>query len=78
MVTYTAEQAADALNCDIHKITMLRKSGLLHGIRMGKRGWIFSEENLKEFWKEYIDEDLSNPEQIRIVSAIHNAHKKSD
>ena len=78
MVTYTAEQAAVALSCDIHKITMLRECGLLHGIRMGKRGWIFSEENLKEFWEEYIDEDLSNPEQIRIVSAIHNAHKKSD
>lgn len=76
MITYTAEEAANALHCDIHKITMLRKNGLLHGIRIGKSGWIFSEKNLNDFWEEYIDEDLSNPEQIRIVSSIHRVQKK--
>lgn len=77
MVTYTSEQAAKALNCDIHKIAMLRENGLLHGIRIGKKGWIYSEENLQEFWQEYIDEDLSNPDQIRMVSEIHKVQKKS-
>lgn len=76
MTTYTAEQAADALHCDIHKISMLRENGLLHGIRMGKKGWIYSEENLQEFWREYIDEDLSNPDSIRLVAAIHRGQKK--
>ena len=76
MTTYTAEQAAGALNCDIHKINLLREHGLLHGIRMGKRGWIYSEEDLQAFWKEYLDEDLSNPDSIRTVAAIHRAQKK--
>lgn len=78
MVTYTANQAASALNCDVHKIELLRKNKLLHGIRMGKRGWIYSEENLKEFWDEYIDEDLSSPESIKTVASLHRANKKSD
>ena len=76
MITYTAEQAAGALNCDIHKIALLRKEGLLHGIRMGKVGWIFSEQNLNDFWNEFIDEDLSNPDAIKLVAAIHRTQKK--
>lgn len=76
MITYTAEQAAKALNCDVHKIGLLREHGLLHGIRMGKRGWIFSEQNLNDFWNEYTDEDLSNPDTIRIVAALHRVQKK--
>ena len=75
MTTYTAEQAANQLNCDVHKVGLLRECGLLHGIRMGKKGWIFSEENLKAFWDEYIDEDLSNAESIRLVAAIHRTKK---
>ena len=76
MITYTAEQAAKVMNCDIHKVSALREHGLLHGIRLGKKGWIYSEQNLQDFWKEFIDEDLSNSEQIRMVSAVHRVQKK--
>ena len=77
MITYTTEQAANALNCDVHKIALLRKCGLIRGIKMGKRGWIFSEEDLKRFWSEYLGEDLSNPENIRVVADLHRAQKKA-
>jgi len=76
MITYTAEQAAKVMNCDIHKITALRKHGLLHGIKLGKRGWIYSEQDLQNFWNEYRDEDLSNSERIKVISEIHSPQKK--
>ena len=48
---------------------VLFETGLLLGIKTG-RGRRYSEKELEEFWEEYKGEDLSNAEQIRLVSTF--------
>lgn len=68
--TVTAQEAAKALGIDRHLMPVLFETGLLLGIKTG-RGRRYSEKELEEFWEEYKGEDLSNAEQIRLVSVLH-------
>ena len=57
-----------------HLISALKNEGLLKGIQIGKN-WIFREEDIHEFWNEYLQEELPNPEAIRTVKALHRTKK---
>ena len=68
--TVTAQEAAKALGIDRHLMPILFECGMLLGIKTG-RGRRYSEKELEEFWEEFKGEDLSNAEQIRLVSVLH-------
>ncbi len=69
-VTLTTQEASKALGIDRHLMPILRKKGMLLGIKTGK-GWRYSEKELEEFWEEYKGEDISNVEQIELTSTLH-------
>lgn len=70
MITYSTQEAAQALGIDRHLMPILFECGMLLGIKTG-RGRRYSEKELEEFWEEFKGEDLSNAEQIRLTAVLH-------
>ena len=69
-VTLTTQEASKALGIDRHLMPILRKEGMLLGIKTGRERR-YSVKELEEFWEEYKGEDISNAEQIRLTAALH-------
>ena len=69
-ITYSAQEAAEKIGIDRHLLPMMHELGMLLGIKTG-RGRRYSETELEEFWQEYIGEDISSAEKIRIVATLH-------
>lgn len=69
-ITYSAQEAAEKIGVDRHLLPMMHDAGMLLGIKTG-RGRRYSETELEEFWQEYIGEDISSAEKIRIVATLH-------
>lgn len=68
--TYSAQEAAEQIGIDRHLLPTMHETGMLLGIKTG-RGRRYSEKELEEFWQEYIGEDISSADKIRIVAALH-------
>ena len=75
--TYSAQEAANKLGFDRHRMKTLRDEGLLLGIKTGE-SWRYSEKELQEFWEKYKGSDMSNDEQIRITAALSQINTKGD
>ena len=59
MLTYTTKQLAKELNVSRNKIDMLRKIGVLTGMKNGK-GYIYPSDEIDSFLKNYKGADISN------------------
>lgn len=46
-ITLTTEQVAENLHCSVKTIRVMRKSGLLSGIKLG-RGYLYSRSEIDE------------------------------
>ena len=57
--TYTTAEVATRLHTHRNMIDRLRRNGLLSGIKLGK-GFIYSEEEVQRFLRNYAGLDLSN------------------
>lgn len=57
--TYTTAEVATRLHTHRNMIDRLRRNGLLNGIKLGK-GFIYSEEEVQRFLRNYAGLDLSN------------------
>lgn len=57
--TYTTAEVATMLHTHRNMIDRLRRNGLLSGIKLGK-GFIYSEEEVQRFLRNYAGLDLSN------------------
>ena len=57
--TYTTAEVANRLHTHRNMIDRLRRNGLLNGIKLGK-GFIYSEEEVQRFLRNYAGLDLSN------------------
>lgn len=57
--TYTTAEVATRLHTHRNMIDRLRRNGLLNGIKLGK-GFIYSEEEVQRFLRNYVGLDLSN------------------
>lgn len=73
MMVYTTSEVSKKLKMDPHKIGWLRKYGILPSIKAGK-GYIFTEEAIDTFLREYQGADLGS-ENACIIAATR--HKKS-
>lgn len=78
MLSYSTTDLARELHTDRNKIDLLRNSGLIHGIKIG-RGYIFPKQEVDRFLHDLLDQDLSNPESIEEVKgkmegALHDSH----
>ena len=62
-LVFTTEEVADLLKVNRKLIDSLRKTGILHGIKLGK-SFIFSANEIDRFLKEYEGADLSNEFQM--------------
>lgn len=68
MLTYTTKQLAHELNVSRNKIDMLRKLGILTGMKNGK-GYIYTHDEVQTFLHDYNGADISNEQTI-------NAYRK--
>ena len=62
-LVFTTEEVADLLKVNRKIIDSLRKTGILHGIKLGK-GFIFSANEINRFLEDYEGADLSNEFQM--------------
>lgn len=54
---YSTKEVADILHISTHRVTHLRKAGLLKGTRYGKC-WVYMHEELLRFIKESEGKDI--------------------
>lgn len=73
--TYTAQETARLIGIDRHLLPILHETQMLQGIKTG-RARRYSKEEIEQFWKEYLGEDISNEEKIRTVALLHRTTKK--
>lgn len=66
MKFFTTADLAAALHCNVRQIGKLRRNGLLQGIRAG-HGFVFSEDEITEFYRTYAGCDLSTEEKMRFA-----------
>lgn len=71
---YKTAELSNVLGIDRHLIGKLRKYGILQGVKIGK-SYIYSEDEIKEFLKEYRGGDLSNDIQMQIEIAKHKKRR---
>lgn len=72
--TFTAQQTAKLIGIDRHLLPVLQEVGILQGIKTGRERR-YREKDIEEFWDEYIGEDISNEQKIRVVALIHRTKK---
>lgn len=56
---YTREEVAELFHVHVNTVTMLKDSGVLHAIKIGK-GYMFTKKSILDFETNYIDLDVSN------------------
>ena len=49
MKTYTPEHIADMLHVDTETVRRWARAGRLSGVRLGRAGWRFTEDDLQSF-----------------------------
>lgn len=72
--TFTAQQTAKLIGIDRHLLPVLQEVGILQGIKTGRERR-YREKDIEDFWDEYIGEDISNEQKIRVVALIHRTKK---
>lgn len=72
--TYSTVEAAKLIGIDRHLMPVLAECKILQGIKTG-RGRRYSEEEIRTFWSDYLGEDLSNAENIRMTAAMRRIKK---
>ena len=55
----TQQEVAAILHCEAHKVTALRRTGLLKGAKFGKR-WVYREKDVMDFVEKSIGIDYSD------------------
>lgn len=75
MKIYTTEELAQKLGRGKAFVSKLFKYGLLHGMKMGP-AHLFSDEDLREFWMDYRDFDLSTDQHMKLAKQLVDKRKK--
>lgn len=73
--TYSLAETAEMTGIDRHKFPLLQQEGMLIGIKVGKKGWRFSEKDIEAFWERFRGADLSTDENIRTAAALERIKK---
>ncbi|MCI9293030.1 MAG: helix-turn-helix domain-containing protein [Erysipelotrichaceae bacterium] len=70
----TLEQVAEITGVHRDTVTMWREIGIIKAIKTGK-GYMFSQEEIRQFQRDYRGHDISNKvkaiESYNLVNAIH-------
>ena len=53
MKTYTPEHIAEMLHVDTETVRRWARAGSLSGVRLGRAGWRFTEDDLQSFLEAY-------------------------
>lgn len=56
---YTRKEVAELFHVHVNTVTMLKDSGVLHAIKIGK-GYMFTRKSILDFETNYVDLDVSN------------------
>ncbi len=65
------EAAAAYLHVTARKISMYRRHGLITAFR-GGHGWVYSQDELDKFMKEWQGYSLRNPDEIMAAKRMKN------
>lgn len=59
MALMTQEDVSNYFHCSTHHVTHMRQSGLIKGVKFGKR-WLYRKSDIEAFVEESLGIDFSN------------------